>query len=173
MKKNKSLKSMTRLEAEKESKRRAEESLEELDTLGQENETKAAKWVIEKEKDNLHTESEKKAEAEWKLHDARKTVWTYNDSLVDEMIRMILMSDVPPGYRLAPRAVKEGMQFWIRDKEGSWYVKGMTISGIPKYDLNGLDRNLEKALNFIDSLEENPAKAGPKNETTIITTGKL
>jgi hypothetical protein len=166
MRKKKLLQEMTKLEAEKESRKRAELEADEIDTLGQDSEIKAAKSVIEKQKEVDHQESEERAVSEWKLTDAKNKVWTYNDSLIQEAIRMILLSDVPAGYRLAPRITKKGLAFWIRDKEGNWYIDGMKISGLPKYDLNCLDRKIGKALDFIDKLEE---KYGTTNQPTIIT----
>lgn len=153
----KKLKSLTKLEEEKKKIRNVEEQLEVIEATGQENEKQAAKWVIEKENENVHEQNESRAVSEWKLHDTRKKIWTYNDNLLEEMTRMILLSDVPSGYRVAPRITTKGLALWVRDKKGNWYAKGMTISGIPKYDLNGLDRLLEKALNYID-LMDNPEK---------------
>ena len=53
--------------------------------MGQESETKAAKWVMEEGKKERHEESEEQAEAEWKLHDEKGKVITYKSLLVEEM----------------------------------------------------------------------------------------
>ena len=166
---------MTKLEKHKALKYQMDQEAEELDVLGQENDKSAAKWVIEKGKEHVHEVDEKRAETRWKLEDAKLKVWTYNEQLLNEAVRMILLSDVPAGYRYAAKLTKKGMEFWIRDVEGNWYAQGMTISGLPKYDLNGLDRNIEKGLDFIDKLEleRTPPETEENGASSIITSSKL
>lgn len=147
---------MTKIEAEKESKKRAAETAEELEVLGQDNEVKAAKWVIEKGNKDRKKEDEKEAEVQWKLDDKKKQVFTYTDLLLKEL-RQIMFDwedQKPLGYKWAAVKDKKGLCLWIRDATGKYYAKGIKVSFLPKYDLNAISRMVARACDFMDSLEE-------------------
>lgn len=169
----KPLASMTRLEAEKESKIRAGKMAEELDVLGQDSEKGAVKWVQEKGKEEEKKVDRKKAELEWKLDESRKQVLTYGDLLLREL--RIIMEDWEDqktvGYKWAAVKDKKGICLWIRDYTGNYYAKGIQISYIPKYDMNAIERLVVKACDFMDSMEKkkNPIITASQRSSVVLS----
>ena len=161
---NKLLESLTKHQAEQESRKRSEELAEELDVLGQDDEKKGAKWVIEKGKETRHKEDEQKAQVEWKLNDQKGRVFTYSDILLGELKRMMGEWDEyrPNGFQWLAIKNSKGIVLWFRDKDGNWFAKGMKVSGIPKYDMNGIERLMHGALDSMDRFERNRI---PQKET--------
>ena len=153
-KKDTKLASLTPLDQKRLSKQRAQEETEKIDALGQESETKAVKWVIEEGERERKEQAEEEAVARWKLEDVKKTVWTYKDSLLKEANRQIPSYELPSGFLIKASSGKQGLLFFVRDLKGNWYVKGMKISNIPMYDLQGIQRMVDKCLNVIDKLED-------------------
>lgn len=137
------------------------DEMEEIDAMGQDDEVKAAKWVIEKGEEDRHEESEKSAEAEWKLHDKRRNFFTYKDLLLAEFRRQMVDSYqlLPKGFAWYPVGTTKGIVLWVKDLENRWYAKGITVSGIPKYDLNGVERLIDKALDFMEESERKYVEA--------------
>lgn len=143
----KPLDSMLRIDAEKESKRRAGEAAEELDTLGQESEVKGAKWIIEHDKEQKKEEQRVKAIKEEILADARKKRETYARALmVDWSSTMKLWASELPqdGYwwvKGTPDAITLYMKVGDRI-----YGRATKISGEIKYDRNAMYRFITGAL---------------------------
>jgi hypothetical protein len=135
-------------------KKKLADVVEELDAMGQEDEKKAAKFVIEKGKEDRHEEDEKRSEVEWKLHDNKGRIFTYKDLLLNEFKRqmMEMYQMLPQGYAWMPFATKKGIALYIKDEQDKWYARGMIVSGIPKYDLNCVERMINKALDSMENL---------------------
>ena len=129
---------------------------EELDATGQESEAKAAKWVKEKGIEERHIEDEKRAEEEWKAHDSKGKVLTYKDAIYNAVKRQMVESYalLPRGFIWYPVKSEKGIEIWVRDLDKQWYARGMTICNNPTYDLNCVDRLIDKALNHMDNLEQ-------------------
>lgn len=158
-KSSKPLSSLTKLEQEKQSKLIAGEIEEELNVTGQESETKAVKWVQEKDKEVEHAEKEELAEAEWKATDEQKKgkVFSYRDVLIDFMKKemMSYYQLLPTNFIWYPlKDSKQGIVLWIRDSRGKWYARGMKVSMMPKYDINCIQRMIIKALDHMDDLSQ-------------------
>lgn len=151
-------------------KRKPSDIIEELDAMGQENEHKAAKWVIEKGNEDRHVEDEKTAEETWKLHDNRQRVWSYKDALLSAMKRRMIefYNMLPENFAWYPLKSDKGIVLWFRDPKGQWYARGMYISLEPKYDLNCVERLVNKALDEMDKIEQEYAKPQVKEDKLII-----
>lgn len=150
-------KSLTRLEAERQSKKIAGELEEELSVTGQESDTKAVKWVQEKGRERRKKEKEEKAEAVWKAHDARGKIFTYRDVILQYMMKEMYESyeQLPVGFLWYPvKDKRQGIILYIKDPIDKWYARGMKISMIPHMDIQCVDRLIEKALNHMDALEQ-------------------
>lgn len=142
----------------KDLKKQIAQEVEEIETLGQESDEKAVKWVQEVEKRNMHEEDEKRAAEEWKLHDSRKRVFTYETALAQACQRRMVEYDefVPKGFMWIARLSKKkkgGLEIWIRDPKDKFYCKAMIISHSPKFDLNWIDNTIVMGLDQMDELE--------------------
>lgn len=153
-------KNLTKHEAEIEAKKLLGGKLEELDALGQESEIRAVKWVKEKGQKEDKRESEKRAEEEWRAVDSKGKVFTYRDAIYNALKRQMLESYglLPYGFLWYPVKAEKGLEIWIRDTKNQWYARGMYLSSDPKYDLNCVDRLVDKALNQMDILEREYTK---------------
>jgi hypothetical protein len=154
----KNISTLTRHDAEKQSKQVVEEMLEELEVTGQESETKAVKWVQEKGKEERKEEVEKVELATEIAEDTSKKgqVFTYRDVIMDEVKRQMFENFdlLPYNFLWYPvKDKKQGIVLWIRDCKGKWYARGMNISMIPKYDINCVERLVIKALDHMDDLD--------------------
>ncbi len=139
-------------------KKKAIDKIEELDAMGQEDEIKAAKWVMEKGREDEKEEKETKAIAEEVLQDARRTKERYYQKLLEQAFRLIHTIELPTGYHVGAFYTKSGLVVWVTTPKKQWFAKGMKVSGEVKYDMNGVDRLLIKACDFIDDLEEKASK---------------
>lgn len=137
------------------------DQVEELDAMGQENEVKAAKWVIEKGKEVDQEEQQIKDLAHEILEKARKGKELYRQGLLKQVFRLIHTMDVPMGYHIGAFYTSKGLVVWVMHKK-KWFAKGMKVTGEVKYDLNGVDRIMVKAADFIDGLvdDENKTESG-------------
>lgn len=161
------LQELTPLDAQRESKLRAEEEAEKIDIMGQENEKKAAKWVMENQKEEDKKETKEKADTLEKLTDARGKVFTYKDALHQALQRELLSwsHQLPTGYRWQGGITEKGIVLYISTPDNQWYARGMKPLGLPQYDLTCLTGLIIKALASIDELEERKLK---KTESGII-----
>jgi hypothetical protein len=166
--KSKKLDSLAKLEAEKQSKYLAGQQAEELEAMGQDSEKEAAKWVIEKGEQERKEEEEQTAVEEWKLHDKRNSIWTYKDVVLDCLKRQMkeAFGMLPRGFLWYPVKTEKGIALYFRDPKGTWYVRGMYVSMIPEYDLNCIDRLIDKALNSMDQIEQAYEQAAAQEENT-------
>ena len=170
MKKNKkSLGSLTKLEAEKTSKRHAEELADELDTLGQDNETKGAYAVMEKGKEDEKKRSDQRNESVEKLTDKRKFLGgesDVSDPYKQELLSQIkafmvhLADDLPPNYAWFANLTDKGICLYIRNPDGKVYARGTKISGIPVFDRQAIHRLVTDALDQFIRTEEQKKKTG-------------
>ena len=122
---------------------------EEIEVLGQDSEKKAAKFVIEKGKEHDKQAKEQEYQIQDKLDKSSPNL--YRISIRNEAKRRITEYDVPKGFRIDCVLTTKGLAFgykYYTDK--MWFMKGIKLSNIPMYDLNGVDRMINEALDEID-----------------------
>lgn len=148
--KRKNLKALNKLDRERELKKIAGEDSEKLEAMGQESEKAAAKWVMEEGEKERHEEAEQQAETEWTLNDHKDQVLTYKTLLVKELRRLMenWIDELPEGWSWYAGYNEKGIVLWLRDKDRNWYARGMKVSGLPKYDLNGIFKLMMKAIEY-------------------------
>lgn len=148
------------------SKKNAGELAEEIDTLGQESETKAVKWVQEVEKRERKEHEEDEAKALEDLYDKRKyTKNVYFNSLYNLAKQQFARYDVPAGYNIDVTLKEDGRLIFGLQKIGfKWYAKGMKPCGEPKYDINCVERLVIQTMIALDELvlqhEQHQTKSG-------------
>ena len=162
----KPLNQLTKLEQEKQSRIMAEELAEEIDTLGQDSEIQAAKWVIEKGKEEEHQESEKEAEATWKLDESKNQYSLYRERIYKEAKRQLETFDVPRGFRFDVALNENGLVFCFQTPLGKVFARGMKISTFVAEDLQGVTRMIHDALDQMEKMEED-AKEGQRTPSGI------
>lgn len=140
-------------------KKRTNDIIEEIETLGQEDEKKAVKWVQEQGKVGEEQVQEKKNKILDNLEKKKKTVYSYKDALFVELYRQMVSCYelLPMGFSWIPKRSDKGLELWIRDPHNNFYAKGMYISNNPLYDLNCIERMIDQALVYMDKLEEQQA----------------
>lgn len=124
------------------------EEQEKIETLGQDSNKKAKKWVEEEIKEQDKQEKKHQDDAMEILTDARKKIFTYKDALLKEMRREMInwLEDLPQGFTWHAMYTSKGLVLWLRNNKGEWYAKGLKLSGEPKYDLNGIARLIVSAI---------------------------
>lgn len=130
------------------------EIAEEIDVLGQENEIKAAKWIIEKGKEDEHQENEAEAEAKWKLHDTKNQYSVYREKIYEEAKRLLQTFDIPVGFQFDVALNEKGLLFCYRDPYGKIHARGMKISTFISEDLQCVTRFIHDALDSMEHMEE-------------------
>jgi hypothetical protein len=136
-------------------KLKPQEAVDELLAMGQDSEDKAVKHVIENNDRILKEEEQKSAEALTKLSDHKKNENVYKDALRNEARRRIKEYDIPQGYIIDCMLTSKGMAFGYRHFTSNlWFMKGITISTNPLYDLQGIDRIINEALQEIGNKEK-------------------
>jgi hypothetical protein len=144
-------KSLTKLEQEREDKKTIGAIVEEIEAEGQDSDIKAAKFVIEKGREKDKQEEEKEFETRDKLEKRANNTNLYRDSVKNEARRRISEYDIPRGFQIDCVLTTKGLAFgykYFTDK--MWFMKGIKLSGMPIYDLNGVDRMINQALDEID-----------------------
>lgn len=154
LKKHKAKSSLSKLEQERQARIELGKLKEELEATGQESDTKAAKYVIEKENENLKTEADIFSIVRWKLEDSKLKPFTYMEILEGEWRRQMGSYDLPRGWMWSIQRTKKGIALFIRDRIGKFYGRGIKVCFEPKYDLNAMDRLIVKALNFIEGIDD-------------------
>lgn len=141
---------------EETSKRNADEEAEEIDTLGQESETKAVKWVQEIEK----REEKKRQDAEGKQLELiekkrRFKKNEYYDALVHLAKKQLHDYDIPKGYEVDVLSKGDGRILFGVHKIGyKWYAKGMRVCADPHYDINCVERLVVQTMISLDELQK-------------------
>lgn len=163
--------SNTRLENERISKKNAQELAEELDTLGQDSDERAVKWVQEKQKE-LDTEEVKETNKEKEiLHDKRKYKKNeYFLAILRMAKRKLAEFDVPNGYRVDAILKENKVIIGLRKDGFRWYAKGMVICGEPKYDMNCIERLVIQCMIALDELYDQHEKHTTKSGIVLPNT---
>lgn len=124
---------------------------EHLEAMGQESDKKAAKWVKEVGKEKVKEEEKAQDDAMEKLDDAKNSMGLYKERLLEEMKREmeIWRDDMPPGFNWLAQYTSKGLVLYFRNPQHEYFARGLTISGEPKYDINGVARLIVTAMQEI------------------------
>lgn len=143
-------------------KRSAGEILEEIETLGQEDENKAIKWVKEVGKRDEQESKEEFDDSLTKLESKKKRLG-YKDALVEEIQGLMrgLSSEVPKGFGWNCVKSDKGIVFIVFTPDGKRFVRGNTVCLIPEIDMQGALEKLYDMIDFMESLL-------PKEEDSLV-----
>ena len=144
------MKSLTKLEQERKSKKDAGELIEQIQSTGSENESLGIKSSLELGKNQEEKERNLESVAREILEEQRRTKEGYKIALYDEFLRRCLTADLPPSHRWGVKSTDKGFVLYVETPSKKVYARGMLISGEVKYDLNCIDRLIVKALDFMD-----------------------
>jgi hypothetical protein len=160
---------------EEQSKQNANLVAEEIDTMGQESEAKAVKWVQEIENNRQKEEMYELSKNEEKLSDKRKHKKNpYYESLLKMAKDELEQYDIPVGYNTDILLKENGKIVFGLQKVGfRWYAKGMNISGEPKYDINCVQRMVVQMMLSIDELYEQHENHQTKEGIQLPTKSKF
>lgn len=111
-------------------KKRAEES-ERLSVIGQESDTRAAKWVREDASEKEKEDNLAKEQALFQLERFRKDKFTYNKFLLQVFLRFVNDEAISPNYKIWARFNKIGITIGIA---GTKFYGAFKACGIAKYD---------------------------------------
>ena len=154
---------MGKLGEEEKKKKEIEELGEKIDWLGQDSEVKGANAIKEVQRE----EDKRKEKKEWDnleiLYGSRYKAEIYRSRLmaIARARASDYKDDLPQGFLWSFELTSRGLVMWIKMK-GKLFARGMQISGLPTYDLNGVDRLIYRALDFMDN------ESKPKNGSFIL-----
>jgi hypothetical protein len=147
-------KSKLKIDVERDLVKQEGEINEYLDATGQEDDAKAAKWVIETEKQKekeLQKEQIKKVE---ELERTRK--WTkkeYIFKLAEMANEMAKSLDLPKGYIYRINFNDEKLNVILKTPTGKFFGRGIKPCGITTYDYQAIETILLQCENTVDKLE--------------------
>ena len=121
---------------EKKRRKKVEEELERIDTVGQESEKKAVKWVKESAQIDANKEREVEATDLSVLNSNKRTIITYKEELAKIIHRRMEKNKWPPEYKFVVNSSPKGIGIFIRNKSKKWFGRGMAITNEPILDLN-------------------------------------
>lgn len=127
---------MARLQEEKKRKKKIAEEVERLETLGQESEKKAVKWVKENTKEEKKKEKEIEATDLTRLYSKKRLFLTYKEELAKILYERLRKNIWPKGYHYVVTTSPKGIAVFIKNPQNKWYSRGISLSYIPEYDLN-------------------------------------
>lgn len=112
------------------------EALEKIDTLGQEDEHKAAKWVKEEAAASEKIEKEKEAVLLEKFDKADTTIKSYSYMVAKTLHDFVLEINMPPTYQWGVVPTNKGIVLIIQDKNKKQHIRKFKLLHDPKFDLN-------------------------------------
>ena len=137
---------------------------EELLAMGQDSETKAAKWVIEKGVEDRKAQDEEDYYTAEGIGKAQKNEGLYKFKIKEEAKKRIVSYDIPKGYLVDCVLTSKGLAFgWRYWSNKVWFMKGMLISGQVLADLQEVDRLINQAL---DEVGRHEAKDEQSHKTS-------
>lgn len=146
----KPLGALTTQEAQRVSKLRSQEAAEELDVLGQESDTKAARWIREKANESEKQQRKQREIALDMLLSLRKNKRGYIRFLSRIFLLFAKEEDIPKKYHLAMDLTNEGLVITIKKTK---YYGAFAPCGIPPYDYHACKLLAVKLGNTIAKLE--------------------
>jgi len=151
-------KKLLKIDQEKESKKRASELSDRLDAMGQENEQKAAKVVIEYGKETEEQERERHARALGIITSARKNDNAYCHALKNYWERELMEIDWPQHYMFSVSITDRGIAGMMKTPLGRYFGKGIAPVYDANYDVNAIDVLVIQMENTLDRLENRKFK---------------
>ena len=145
----------------REKRKEIEELGEKIDWLGQDSNIKGAQAIKEEQKE----EDKKKEKKEWDnleiLYGSRYKAEIYRSRLmaIGRARASDYKDELPQGFLWSFELTSKGLVMWVKTREKKLFARGMQISGLPTYDLNGVDRLIYRALDFMDN-ESKPKQDG-------------
>ncbi len=136
--------------------------VEELDAMGKDSETEAAKWVIEKNRQLEKETTQKKQDEKQVLQDKRKFLSTphktdpYKENLLVLLKTAMIdnRDEVPKGYVWEARITDKGVVLGIQRPDKRVFLRGMKVSGFAEFDHQGISRLVFSALDQIQEWEQ-------------------
>jgi len=147
---NKPLKTLTKLEAEYESKRRAAQEMEKLEALGQESDIKAAREIAKFDKEDEKAQRESFAQDMAYLIHFKKNKIHYNRFLTHIFLRFASLEDISRKYPIEVDVNEIGIVVKIK---GTNYQGAFRSCGLPSFDRNACKILAVKLGNTIAKLE--------------------
>lgn len=117
-------------------KKKVAEEVERIETLGQESEKKAVKWVKENTKEIQAKEKEKEAGELSRLDSKKKNIVSYKEELAKIIYDRLAKNLWPKGYKYLVNTSPKGIGIFIKNAQGKEYGRGMLVTFMPEYDLN-------------------------------------
>jgi|CXWL01.1.fsa_nt_gi ribosome-associated protein YbcJ (S4-like RNA binding protein) len=149
----------TELEARKKSKLLAGELAERIDTLGQEDELAAAKWVMEEGKevkqDDEEFETRHLDNLETKKSYLFKNYKEYLTSVITEIMSSRL--DLPKQWQFSAWNNSKGVGLSLMAPDKRIFARAFTPMNVPKYDLHACGILCVQADNVIANYLESPS----------------
>lgn len=141
---------------------------ERLDAMGQESEAKAAKAVKEVYSEAESQEKKERWEVLNRLDSKRKgkKIFNYTESLAIYMANKLKEEDFPSNWHFRVKlTAKDKIRLDIFSNQGQRMVRGIKISGEPKYDMHAAEKlAIWAGDNILKTLQEN----GEKTKGNII-----
>lgn len=116
-----------------------EEIGEQIDAMGQDNEQKAAKAVIELHNQALKADEEKEAQQLEALTTARRLpkIYSYKEKLALYLRQMLREEHIPKGWHWGIFLVEKGIELQVNNATGTYFHRRrFKITGEPHYDLH-------------------------------------
>lgn len=156
----------TQLDKERAAVKQQGEALEVLDEMTQDNEDKAADFIIEK---NKEAEKIGKAEEERKKYDLETTRnnWSKKEyiwKLGENMNEMAKLMDLPAGWYYRINCGKEKLNIIVTAPDGRRFGRGIVPTGTVTYDFNAVGVLVMQCENTVDKI----LKRGAFRESNII-----
>ena len=148
-------KSKTKLDRERDLVKQEGEINEYLDATGQEDDEKAAKWVIETEKQKEKESQEEQIKKVEELERTRK--WTkkeYIFKLAEMANEMAKSLDLPKGYIYRINYGDEKLNVMLKTPTGKFFGRGIKPCGITTYDYQAIETILLQCENTVDKIEK-------------------
>ena len=141
----------------KASKLKVGQAEEYLNAVGQEDEEKASKWVIETQSQVEKTEKKINEDKRQQLLDARKKKMQYQEAAAKLLYERANTIDWPKGYkwRVGYRD-DDKINLTFIDRTGKGYGRGIKLTGTDYLDLNAIHIIATQAENTVDQIEHPP-----------------
>src|SRR3972149_687351 len=148
------LKGLTKLEQEKQRKLLAGELSEELDATGQESETKAAKWVMEKGRDSSKEQLNQENRILEALDSKSKYgIVDYHKSLAAFMANFAQEEQFPQEWFWHIAITDQGVVMYMVSPDKRRFYRAFKPSFVPQCDLQAIFKILDSMWTKINELE--------------------
>jgi len=148
-------KARTKLDQERNLVQQKGEILEYLDAVGQDDEEKAAKCVIEVENQKAKEVKEEECKKIEALETARKFKRKdYVHKLAEMMYKMAQFVDIPKNYIYRINFSEDKLNIIVKSPSGKLFGRGIKPNGEIKYDYQAIETLLMQCENTIDKLEK-------------------